>query len=340
MTQHIVKRGIFFIVCRAPFPPKIQLSQIIRVQAVPPAAHRPSRLYCTAISSARALASCDSIVGDSTASKSPNPVSSYSVSCFAIPSRTSNVKFSPRCSGESLFQFVYHAQRLLLMIESPKPLHQLAHLIPRPRVQTAYARCHAPGKSPGQVLIRTQRPRQCPPNLRHFQRVRQPCPIIVPLGNNKHLRLFQPPKRSRMQNPVAVTLKRRPVPGCSASGYTRPLDSRLFIPYGASDRYSPSSNCSRVHSIVIHTSFPAQKIPSPFKPDHNTFQCARCTPRAKRDVWSCGLHAIYAIVTNLLLRPTLRAPCHSERSEESARSRAAVPITSSYYLLPASFPPP
>ena len=48
----------------------------------------------------------------------------------------------------------------------------------------------------GQILVESERPRDCPRNLRNLKRVRQPSTVVVALRRDKYLRLVaQPPER-------------------------------------------------------------------------------------------------------------------------------------------------
>ena len=48
----------------------------------------------------------------------------------------------------------------------------------------------------GQILIESERPRDCPRNLRDLERMRQPSTVVVTLRRDKYLRLVaQPPER-------------------------------------------------------------------------------------------------------------------------------------------------
>ena len=62
----------------------------------------------------------------------------------------------------------------------------------------------------GEILVATQRPRQRPRDLRHLDRMRQPCAVMVAFMGNEYLRLvLQPAKGRRMDDAVAVALERR-----------------------------------------------------------------------------------------------------------------------------------
>ena len=62
----------------------------------------------------------------------------------------------------------------------------------------------------GQILVEAQRPADRARDLRHFEAVGQPGAVMVALVVDKDLRLVdQPAKRGRMDDAVAVALKRR-----------------------------------------------------------------------------------------------------------------------------------
>ena len=65
----------------------------------------------------------------------------------------------------------------------------------------------------GEVLVQPQRARDRAGDLRDFEAVRQPGAVMVALMRDEDLRLVhQPPERGRMENAVAVALKRRAHP--------------------------------------------------------------------------------------------------------------------------------
>ena len=60
----------------------------------------------------------------------------------------------------------------------------------------------------GQILVQSQRARDHPADLRHFQAVSEPDPVMIAIGRHKHLSLVaQPAKGDGMNDPVAVTLE-------------------------------------------------------------------------------------------------------------------------------------
>ena len=62
----------------------------------------------------------------------------------------------------------------------------------------------------GQILVETERAADRARDLRHFEAVGQPGAVVVALVIDEDLRLVvQPPKRGRMDDAVAVALKRR-----------------------------------------------------------------------------------------------------------------------------------
>ncbi len=65
----------------------------------------------------------------------------------------------------------------------------------------------------GQILVEPQRARDAARDARSLERVREPRAEVVALGIDKHLRLEpQPAKRLRVDDAIAVALKRRPQP--------------------------------------------------------------------------------------------------------------------------------
>src|SRR6185437_5944193 len=66
------------------------------------------------------------------------------------------------------------------------------------------------GERLGEVLVETEHPRDRARDLRDFEAVGQPGAVMIALVVDKDLRLvLQPAKRGRMDDAVAVSLKRR-----------------------------------------------------------------------------------------------------------------------------------
>src|SRR5207245_2320303 len=62
----------------------------------------------------------------------------------------------------------------------------------------------------GQVLVETERAADRARDLRHLETVRQPRAVVIALMVDKHLRFVgESPERGRVDDAVAVTLKRR-----------------------------------------------------------------------------------------------------------------------------------
>jgi hypothetical protein len=62
----------------------------------------------------------------------------------------------------------------------------------------------------GEILVEAQRPANRTGDLRDFEAVRQPRPVVAALMVDAHLRLVgQPPERRRVDDAVAVALEGR-----------------------------------------------------------------------------------------------------------------------------------
>src|SRR5260221_1719524 len=59
-----------------------------------------------------------------------------------------------------------------------------------------------------QILVEPQRASHRPPDLRDFEAVRQPHPIMIAVGRHEHLGLVaQAPERDRVDQPIAIALE-------------------------------------------------------------------------------------------------------------------------------------
>src|SRR5215218_1990429 len=66
----------------------------------------------------------------------------------------------------------------------------------------------------GQVLVQAERPRHAARDAARLERVREPGAVVVALRGDEDLRLvLQAPERLRVDDPVAVALKRRAMVG-------------------------------------------------------------------------------------------------------------------------------
>jgi hypothetical protein len=64
-------------------------------------------------------------------------------------------------------------------------------------------------QSLGQIFIEAKRACDYPSDLRDFEAVRQPGAVVVAVRGDENLRLgFEPPEAHRMDDPIAVALKR------------------------------------------------------------------------------------------------------------------------------------
>ena len=75
----------------------------------------------------------------------------------------------------------------------------------------------------GQILIQSQRPGDNPRNLRHFQTVSQPDPVVISVRRDEHLGLVtETAEGDRMNDPIPVTLVLAP-----RAAIERTLDRKL-----------------------------------------------------------------------------------------------------------------
>ena len=110
--------------------------------------------------------------------------------------------------GVALLQRIDHAQALQVVLKTAERLHAgIQRILPRVAKRcVAQVMCQRDGLY--QVLIERQRTRHGAPQLRHFQRVRQPGAEQVALVVEKNLRfIHQPAKRRAVHDAVAVALK-------------------------------------------------------------------------------------------------------------------------------------
>ena len=106
-------------------------------------------------------------------------------------------------------QHVHDAQALLVVVEPARdqlPEHPLAGVAERcvPEVVRECDRF-------GQLLVEPQHLRDRPRDLRHLERMGQAGAVVVARRREKHLGLvLQPAERLRVDDTVAIALKRRP----------------------------------------------------------------------------------------------------------------------------------
>ena len=111
--------------------------------------------------------------------------------CRAMPSRTSQVRFSPLAV---LLEHVDDPQALLVVVEPAgheRVEHPLAGVAERRVAEIVAERDRL-----GQLLVQAQHLGDGPRDLRHLERVGQPRPVVVAARREEDLRLvLQPPER-------------------------------------------------------------------------------------------------------------------------------------------------
>ena len=108
------------------------------------------------------------------------------------------------------FQPHQRAQRLGIVIEPAVTVQRIAQRILAGVAERRMADIVCKAQRLGQVLVEPQRARDYPPDLRDFEAVGQPNPVVVAIGGDEHLGLVaQAAEGDRMDDPVAVTLERR-----------------------------------------------------------------------------------------------------------------------------------
>ena len=158
-----------------------------------------------------------------------------------MPSRTSHVRLRP---GAAVLEDVDDAQALLVVIE-PARYELVDDPLPgMPERRVAQVVPERDGF--GQFLVEPQDLGDAPGDLRHLERVREPCPVVVAGGREKHLRLvLETPERLAVDDAIPVALKGG-LMASSASGRRRPRESALLAASGARMSRSRCSSCSRM----------------------------------------------------------------------------------------------
>ena len=109
--------------------------------------------------------------------------------------------------GIAVLQMRHDAQALGIMVEAANRLHRLVQRILAGMAERRMAEVVSQRNRLDQILVKRQRPRQRPRDLRHLQAVRQPRAVMVALVIDEHLRLMdEPAERGRMHDAVAVAL--------------------------------------------------------------------------------------------------------------------------------------
>jgi hypothetical protein len=163
---------------------------------------------------------------------------------------------------DSVFlDYLDHPNTLLGVAKSETSVQDSLAVVPERRVPQVVTQrdCF------GQVLVESQSPSDCSGNLCHLEGVSEPRPVMVGLREQKHLCLvFEPPERTRVDNPVAVTLEVRanvagrlgkiPLPEIAAfAGVFREHGTLVFdCAFPNNHVLPPLRNCARRLSTEIY----------------------------------------------------------------------------------------
>ena len=141
------------------------------------------------MSATRAI--CPSIVLARCAGSAPTGTPCLPFECRAMPSRTSQVRFSP-CAV--VLEHVDDAQALLVVLE-PAGNERLQDALARVS-ERRVAEIVAERDRLGQLLVQPQHLGDAARDLRHLERVGQPRAVVIALGREEDLRLvLQPAER-------------------------------------------------------------------------------------------------------------------------------------------------
>ena len=147
-----------------------------------------------------------SIVLDRIFSGIPTGAPDLPFECLAMPSRTSHVRFRPRAV---VLERVDDPQALLVMVEAARHErvdHAFAGMAERRMTEVVTER-----DGFGQLFVQAQDLGDRARDLRHLEGVRQPRAVVITRRREEHLGLvFQSAKRLAVNDPIAITLERRP----------------------------------------------------------------------------------------------------------------------------------
>ena len=136
----------------------------------------------------------------------PTGAPDFPFECFAMPSRTSQVRFRP---AAVVLEHVDDAQALLVVVEPAR--HQRVEDALAGVAERRVPEVVAERDGLGQLLVQPQHLGDGPGDLRHLERVRQAGAVVVAGRREEHLRLvLQPAERLAVDDAIAVALKRRP----------------------------------------------------------------------------------------------------------------------------------
>lgn len=113
-------------------------------------------------------------------------------------------------TGIALLEFRNDAKRLRIMIEAAEVLHACIERRFTRMAEGRVAEVVSERERFGEIFVETQHTRDGARDLRHFERMGKPRPVIVALVIDKNLRLvFETAEGARMDDPVPVPLKGR-----------------------------------------------------------------------------------------------------------------------------------
>src|SRR6478752_2521998 len=108
-----------------------------------------------------------------------------------------------------IFKDVDDAQALLVVIESAR--HEAVDDTLAGMAERGVAKIVTESNGLGQFLVQAQHFRNRAGNLRNLERVCEPRTVMIAGRREEYLRLvLQPPERLRMDDAIAIALKRRP----------------------------------------------------------------------------------------------------------------------------------
>ena len=149
---------------------------------------------------------CPSIVLARTAGGMPTGAPDFPFECFAMPSRTSQVRFRP---APVVLQHVDDAEALLVVVEAAghQAIDDPLARVPERRVPEIVAE----RDRLGELLVQPQHLGDRARDLRHLERVREPRAVVIAGRREEDLRLvLEPAEGLAVDDAIAIALKRRP----------------------------------------------------------------------------------------------------------------------------------